>query len=767
LPLAAGAAAIAILVTYGQSYPIREWLMLRVLGYWALSLYWGLGCLSAGLAIVHTVAPRQYRPTEVAFVGFALGVLAFGILVFGVGLLHGLGRAFFVLSPLACLLAGLPSLRRWFVACAWGRRIRGFRASPLAVLALAFGASCLVAVYVPILSPHNMEHDARWYHLPIAQQYASAGAITPFREGWFLGAYPHLSSLLYTWAFLLPAGIVHRISLAAHMELVVFLVTLSSVPALVRRLVPGRRAPVTWTAFFLFPALFVYDSNLSTGADHVAALFAPAGLLVLLPAVRSLSARHAALLGAVAAGAALTKYSAISLALPLTFALALRAALAPEHHRKRAFIAVGVAAGTFAVCWAPHWAKNLAWYGSPVYPMLSNYFPAHPWNASAQTYLDVFIKWALVRPTRDASGVLETVWAAATLGFRAFDRFHGDVPVIGFLFAATAYCLPLIRPRGRLLGAYALGFSAALVWYWTNHRDRYVQAFMPWLVAATAASLVLMWRERGPSGRVAAGLLVGTQLVAGAGLTLHPSYFMVPQGHPIGDVMRIVKAGYDKNYGDRFRPFEEWNFAAWTAVGRMLPRGARVLVHEDRLWLGIDAPVVVDEAQWQAGIRYSDLATPGDVYDLLRGYGVTHIVTGKNHGDGGDQGVKGNLLFWDFVTTYAPNVGRSGGLSLWAMPAVRPVSPPPGAALVVTCNLSVQGGLYDWATLSIAGPALEVPPQSPAALHEALGRATYLVIEDECGYTLDPDDDDAFPVMGARGKVTFRKREAKPVSAGP
>ena len=37
-------------------------------------------------------------------------------------------------------------------------------------LAGAYAASLgVVAVYVPILTPHNIQHDARWYHLPIAQ----------------------------------------------------------------------------------------------------------------------------------------------------------------------------------------------------------------------------------------------------------------------------------------------------------------------------------------------------------------------------------------------------------------------------------------------------------------------------------------------------------------------------------------------------------------------------------------------------------------------
>src|SRR4029079_19153728 len=101
-------------------------------------------------------------------------------------------------------------------------RAARFRPSALSLAALLFGVVGLLLVYVPILTPHNVQHDARWYHLTIAQQYAAAGAITRFPEGWFLGAYPHLASLLYTWAMLMPAGIVHPIEPPAPPEFLLF-----------------------------------------------------------------------------------------------------------------------------------------------------------------------------------------------------------------------------------------------------------------------------------------------------------------------------------------------------------------------------------------------------------------------------------------------------------------------------------------------------------------------------------------------------------------
>src|SRR5438552_16312140 len=101
----------------GARYPLREWLLFRVLGYWALALYWGIGCLGVGLELLSRIAPRQYRVWEKPFVGFALGVLSFAVLVFVVGLFGRLTRAFFWVTPGFLAASGYPSLSRWVRAC--------------------------------------------------------------------------------------------------------------------------------------------------------------------------------------------------------------------------------------------------------------------------------------------------------------------------------------------------------------------------------------------------------------------------------------------------------------------------------------------------------------------------------------------------------------------------------------------------------------------------------------------------------------------------
>src|SRR5262249_28237605 len=145
----------------------------------------------------------------------------------------------------------------------------------LSLLINGWGVVCLAMIYLTIMTPENASFDARWYHLPMAEHYASLGAIRRFPEGWYPGAYPQLPSLLYTWAFSLPeTALFDRVELAAHLEYTLFLATLAGVPIVVRCLVPHARASGAWTALFLFPSVFVYDSSLTAAGDHVLAFWA-------------------------------------------------------------------------------------------------------------------------------------------------------------------------------------------------------------------------------------------------------------------------------------------------------------------------------------------------------------------------------------------------------------------------------------------------------------------------------------------------------------
>jgi hypothetical protein len=301
-------------------------------------------------------------------------------------------------------------------------------------VAVAFGALCLALIYFAILTPANVSFDSDWKHLGVAQHYAASGGIVRFDEGWLPGVAPHLASVVYTWAFLLPLGnLFDVVELAAHQEFVLFLSTLVAINVLVGRLVPGSAPRVAWVARFLFPGVMLYDSSLSVGADHIAAVWSAPIFLLLMRYWDEATPRVAALLACVMAGAMLTKYSAV---LPMTLfpivAVALRAVwgvwksrpaqwsvLRKELSGPAAALVVGL------VLTAPHYLKNWIFYADPLYPMLHAYLPSTPWGPdSAYFWADSMSRrW---KPAPGWAGVWESLSALLTFSYIPHDypAFH-------------------------------------------------------------------------------------------------------------------------------------------------------------------------------------------------------------------------------------------------------------------------------------------------------------------------------------------------------
>src|SRR6185312_4656450 len=124
---------------------------------------------------------------------------------------------------------------------------------------------------------------------------------------------------------------------------------------------------------------------------------------------------------------------------------------------------------------APHWLKNVVWYGDPYYPILSRFFPSHPLAPGVNTTRDPFFTLKDV-PMREA--VQQTVTEVTALGLTSHDwsTFHHKWPVF-FVF-------------------FPLGVVAALV---------------PWMAMVTAAALWQAWHA-GRGWRLYAGTLVVVQL---------------------------------------------------------------------------------------------------------------------------------------------------------------------------------------------------------------------------------------------------------------
>jgi hypothetical protein len=422
-------------------------------------------------------------------VAFALGIFVFFLGMFVGGLLGLYKPFFFVLLPFLLLAAGAVDGRRYASRLVRHLRHRRRTAPPVPPWLLAVSALGLVGVgmvYFSILTPDNVAFDSRWYHLGIAEHYVAQGSLRRFPEGWYPGTSPHLASFLYTWAYLMPSSsLFDKVELCAHVEFVVFLATLAAIPALVRLLVPGSRGRGTWAARFLFPGIFLYDSSLTCGADHIAALFAVPIFTTLVRAWRDLSPRTSGLLAAMLAGAFMTKYTgALNLMCFPMLAVAVRplllagkSLLRREVPPVKALLAgPGVAVAAGLVLTAPQWLKNWVWYGDPVYPLMPKRFSPHPWTADAADRFAWFVESQLWKPTRDWAGVKDTVKAMFTYSFIPNDwpKFHGAVPTFGSLFTLTLFCLPFLRGAKRLWALFLAAHVGLFVWYSTHHQDRYL-----------------------------------------------------------------------------------------------------------------------------------------------------------------------------------------------------------------------------------------------------------------------------------------------------
>lgn len=779
LAVVLAAATVKFLVVVDGHYPIREWLFWLYAEYLLLCAGWALACVSTGHRVLLSTWGRPLPLVEHVTLAFASGVLVFFLLMFVGGLLGLLGPVFSVVLPVAMFAFGASPLRRT-VTRGWRhlRRARRDRrgASPLWVLpTVVFGLLGVGMLYLNILTPQNIAYDSRWYHLSLAEHYAAAGAIRASPEGWFQAALPQLASVIYSWAFQLPwFRVFDRVELAAHLEFTVFLFTLAGIPALVRAVVPGARAHLAWTATFLFPGILLYDSSLSGAADHFAALWAVPICLTLRRALPDLEPRRCLLFGAMLAGAALTKYQAVALLAGAVLAFGGRAVwLALRRRRASAWQGVAAAAGAALVLTAPHWLKNWVFYGDPIYPFLYKHLQVHPWTVDSAHRFEVVFQGQLWRPEGTLGQRLSETLLKGVLGFsfepNDWPMFHRDVPVFGSLFTLLVVALPFVRRGGRAALLFACGNVGVGLWYWLSHQDRYLQALLPWMAAAVAAALVLVWRT-GWIGRLATMPLVAAQIVWGGDVYFIPTHAMNNTA-PIKLVTDLLSAHYR---GDRNR-FA--TYSPWTDIGEHLPAGSKVLVHQSHVHLGLEAMSVSDWGGWQGGLSYARLGTPLAVYERLRSYGVTHVVwLSRNEPwrPNESDSLAGDLVFFRFARLYAVSAQSYGEATVARMPPSPPVGPFSDDVLVRACDGggAYADGYYKLADLALpaettdrAGAptprnSMDCPPGA-AACDPVLGDVGFVVVKPGCAPAVDGRLRPPYAHIATRGELRLWARSPR------
>jgi hypothetical protein len=759
LLLAVLAASAILLGTANSHQPIVRWLFWPYAGLWALTLVWALACLSIGHAVLQVLPAQLLRVRERLVFDFAVGTLAFAVLLFVAGLFGWLRGPFAFVFPLLLAGIGAPNLfgylRGVLRHSRQARRHTCVRPSPLRVAALVLGTLGLALVYLTIMVPDNAAFDALTYHLAMAEGWAAAGRIGAFPEGWFPGTIPHLASWLYTWPFTFaPLSPFLRIVLAAHLEFFLFMMTLASTPLLVEALCPRRRAGLSWALYFLFPGLFLYDSSLGLAADHVLAFWAVPLALATRRTLGSWTSGRCALLGLMAAGAAMTKYQAIYLLVPVALVLfADGARLLIRRRRPLRFLWTGPV--TLAVTWllasAPHWLANALWYGNPVYPLFRKWFPwSHPWAAG----------WK--GPTMDTgwtpggpfiSRLLETSKAVFTFSFVPHDwpNHHRDIPVFGFLFTLSLLMLPFVRGARRVWLLVAGTSLGVFIWYWTYHQDRYLQILLPWMVACTAAIFMLAWSS-GRLVRIALALLVVLQLAWGGDVPFLPTHAMVVKDVPLKQAITLLSSTFRGEAETRFRH----DISYFEGLSGSLPKKAVVLLHEEYLRFGLGRPVVGDSARWQGGIHYPDLQRSDRVFDLLKGYGATHIVWETSHSLNQEVPLSGELVFYDFLFHHGSNRRDFGRFSVVSMPLQRPAGKPPGPVLFLGCReqRNITLSELDATAATDGGPPPAQEADAVARLNKLIEKASFVVTREGCSTVVPPALFEAFTAAPRWGAWT-------------
>lgn len=727
-------------------YPIEDWLFWIFAQAWLLTLVFALSCLSTGFVLTRWLLGKRLKSVELLTLSMPMGVFAFFLAMFVLGLFGWYGPVTFALLPLSMIATGARPLFQFFRRLmrrrlAWRRRNPP---SPWMYVAWAFGLVVLGMAYFLILSPANISFDSRWKHLAIAEHYATQGFVGPFLEGWIPGTAPHLPSFFFAWAFLIrPWGdLFGQLALVAHMEFVLFLWTLIGIGALVRRLVPGVDPRWVWVVRFLFPGLLVYDSNLSVGTDHIAAIFAIPIFLMTMRVWRTMEVRDSIVLAVMISGGLLTKYSsAFSLfAFPVlaiafrSLTLALRGTKrSPFPDRPLAWLLVPAACLVGGLVFSsPHWLKNWVWYGSPVYPAGGDFFTLRPWTPEATEVFRYGYLGQMWRPSADWEGFLSSLKVLLTFSFipHNYSNFHGKLPVFGSLLTLALLCLPFLRATRWLWALFASIHVGIFTWFWVHHQDRHLQTLMPLMAAATAAVLALLWRQ-GKATRAALLLAIALQVVWGGDAWFFPTHAMAKT--PIVASAELLGSGFTKKPEQRLR-----TFAGINAVRNALPKGAKLLLHDISPHTGIGVPSVTDTKGWQGGISYGQLATPGAIFDKYRELGITHILW-TDESRGWDS-LAADVAFWNFVQRHARDKRRVGGFHLAKMPDERPDDSPPGEVLVAGCGKGYRSGLYPFEALTI--PAFgEKPPEWPApapaaqgaqAQREALRGASFAFVEKRC-----------------------------------
>lgn len=687
-----------ITVSFGQW---RTGLGARLLTVWGLTALYALASLAFGHAVVQRLS--TVRRDGAWPLAFSTGTITFAVSLGLFGWFGWLHTQLFWGLPIAMLALGLPAFRD-AVIDAHERWQRAPNFSWVELVAFAFGAVGLFLLLFQVLTPENVNFDAAWYHLRSAERYALAGAIERTPEGDTLLALPSATSWLYTWAFLAPGlSLEDQVTLALHLEFAVFVGTLACVPALVRALIPELKATAartSWVALFFFPSVFIYDTGLMGGADHVVALWAATTVLAWAHARERDDLASWLLLGFQLAGLS-AKYSSLYLVVPLAPMMLVDAWVrgrSRAHSSLRSVRGLLVSAAVALVMTAPYWVKNWVYYRNPIYPALASLFPNSPWNVDAaawQAYyqLSNVFTAATGSPAWRVSATLTslTEYHVNTYGWA---DMMGGASVMGVGYFMSQLVWPVLPVRRRLFALALLINGGIMVWFNVHqHHMRYLTVLTPLMAAGLAATALSLWSLGWP-GRLSVLIATGLMLVAYGDVPFRHTHRMWRRSSPVDNTDDYLsRQGVSVRYN------------TWKLVGAELPPQAKPLVHGIVPHLGLPRASVTDCVGLQFGINYGRWGSVGEAYRQLRAMGVTHLLwTGDFEQP---DSVSGEAIFGGLAAATV-NQRVVEGIHLGELPAEAPTEP--GTKLVyVDCTHQWPSGLYSLPVLVEPLPPVGAP----------------------------------------------------------
>jgi hypothetical protein len=378
-----------------------------------------------------------------------------------------------------------------------------------------------------------------------------------------------------------------------------------------------------------------------------------------------------------------------------------------------------------------HWLKNWIFYGDPFYPLLNKIFADHPFHEGAADLMYWDAQFLLHGTFWEK--VAETASALVTFSFVPHDwsGFHGDRPVFGSLFTLLILVLFFLGWRKRIWLTIIGVELGILVWFVTNHQDRYLQALLPWMAACTAAILSLAWRS-GLAVRIATGLLVAFQIAWGADVYFIRSHSMIGDS-PLKMLIDHVGAGQQRRYAERRR----LHFGSLQAVGEKLPRDAKVLIHDRHDRLGLGTASVQDTLAWQGAVDYKVSGTPQTTRDLWLSLGTTHVMWWPDRGPASPAELARDAVFArtiDLWGTPPEHIGDKRLSKLLSEPRNSSTEQPVVSAWL-GCGGDPTTGLYSPRELVAGAPtrtlSVDALRESPL---DALAAANAVVLRPSCDY---------------------------------